>query len=189
MGTVTDLVPVTGLAANFSPMPRRAPPPLGSVICGAANGELSAVGPFWPFAPVVVLSAMGHPASLRHRGRRTRHRSGTRSPIDATRVPCRRVAGARRTDPDLSSGPRPLTRRRPFVHGVRDSTVARSRVVLRQVTRYGGSAWHLPPGRDGEGQWHSAALSRHQRAERSLTDRELVASGPLDDRCNERPKG
>src|ERR1043165_4896671 len=29
MGTLTDPVPVTGLAANFSPMPRIAPPPLG----------------------------------------------------------------------------------------------------------------------------------------------------------------
>ena len=30
MGTVIDPVPVTGLAANFSPMPRIAPPPFGS---------------------------------------------------------------------------------------------------------------------------------------------------------------
>jgi hypothetical protein len=29
-GTVSDAVPVTGLAANVSPMPRRAPPPFGS---------------------------------------------------------------------------------------------------------------------------------------------------------------
>ena len=36
MGTVSDPVPVTGLAANFSPMPRMAPPPLGSDILGAS---------------------------------------------------------------------------------------------------------------------------------------------------------
>src|SRR5438477_9178805 len=29
MGTVMEPVPVTGLAANFSPMPRIAPPPFG----------------------------------------------------------------------------------------------------------------------------------------------------------------
>src|SRR5438876_11331349 len=34
-GTVIVPVPVTGLAANFSPMPRIAPPPLGSEITGA----------------------------------------------------------------------------------------------------------------------------------------------------------
>ena len=34
MGTVIDPVPVTGLAANFSPMPRMAPPPLGRIIAG-----------------------------------------------------------------------------------------------------------------------------------------------------------
>lgn len=33
-GTVIDPVPVTGLAANFSPIPRSAPPPLGSEIAG-----------------------------------------------------------------------------------------------------------------------------------------------------------
>jgi hypothetical protein len=30
IGRVSDPVPVTGLAANFSPMPRIAPPPCGS---------------------------------------------------------------------------------------------------------------------------------------------------------------
>ena len=30
MGTVIDPVPVAGLAANFSPMPRIAPPPFGN---------------------------------------------------------------------------------------------------------------------------------------------------------------
>src|SRR6185436_13951106 len=38
IGTVIEPVPVTGLAANFSPMPRIAPPPLGREILGAANG-------------------------------------------------------------------------------------------------------------------------------------------------------
>ena len=41
-GTVMEPVPVTGLAANFSPMPRMAPPPLDSDKLGA----LTAVG--WP---------------------------------------------------------------------------------------------------------------------------------------------
>src|SRR6478736_3481011 len=45
MGMVNDAVPVTGFAANFSPMPRTAPPPLGRVICGAATvNSLSARG-------------------------------------------------------------------------------------------------------------------------------------------------
>src|SRR6266702_5962875 len=35
MGTVMEPVPVTGLAANFSPMPRMAPPPFGSERGGA----------------------------------------------------------------------------------------------------------------------------------------------------------
>ena len=35
IGTDIDPVPVTGLAANFSPIPRIAPPPLGSTIDGA----------------------------------------------------------------------------------------------------------------------------------------------------------
>src|ERR1700674_5647653 len=33
-GTVSAPVPVTGFAANFSPIPRIAPPPLGSEIAG-----------------------------------------------------------------------------------------------------------------------------------------------------------
>ena len=36
MGTLMEPVPVTGLAANFSPMPRIAPPPFGSEIEGGA---------------------------------------------------------------------------------------------------------------------------------------------------------
>jgi hypothetical protein len=35
IGTDIEPVPVTGLAANFSPIPRIAPPPLGSEIEGA----------------------------------------------------------------------------------------------------------------------------------------------------------
>jgi hypothetical protein len=37
MGTVIEPVPVTGFAANFSPIPRIAPPPLGRVIAGGAT--------------------------------------------------------------------------------------------------------------------------------------------------------
>ena len=36
IGTVIEPVPVTGFAANFSPIPRMAPPPLSIVIAGAA---------------------------------------------------------------------------------------------------------------------------------------------------------
>src|SRR6059058_4812446 len=35
MGTVMEPVPVTGLAANFSPTPRIAPPPFGRAIAGS----------------------------------------------------------------------------------------------------------------------------------------------------------
>ena len=42
MGTVIEPVPVTGLAANFSPMPRIAPPPFGREICGALTRNVSA---------------------------------------------------------------------------------------------------------------------------------------------------
>jgi hypothetical protein len=41
MGIESEPVPVTGFAVNFSPMLRMAPPPLGAVICGAKNAELS----------------------------------------------------------------------------------------------------------------------------------------------------
>jgi hypothetical protein len=34
MGTLTDAVPVTGFAPNFSPIPRIAPPPFGRDIEG-----------------------------------------------------------------------------------------------------------------------------------------------------------
>src|SRR5436190_7790013 len=39
IGTVIEPVPVTGLAANFSPMPRMAPPPLGRVRFGTTDGS------------------------------------------------------------------------------------------------------------------------------------------------------
>src|SRR5881397_3600054 len=38
MGTVMEPVPVTGLAENFSPIPRIAPPPLGSEMAGERAG-------------------------------------------------------------------------------------------------------------------------------------------------------
>ena len=44
-GIVSDLVPVAGLAVNFSSMPQIATPPLGRVICGGANSDGSAVAP------------------------------------------------------------------------------------------------------------------------------------------------
>ena len=61
IGRVIEPVPVTGLAANFSPIPRIAPPPLGSEICGAVNGEASAL-PFLSLSPVVPFSAMACPS-------------------------------------------------------------------------------------------------------------------------------
>jgi len=39
-------VPVAGFAPNFSPMPRMAPPPFGSVTCGGVNGAGAASFPF-----------------------------------------------------------------------------------------------------------------------------------------------
>src|SRR4051812_41115530 len=45
MGTVTAPVPVAGLAANFSPMPRIAPPPLGSATAGGVARCGAAVCP------------------------------------------------------------------------------------------------------------------------------------------------
>jgi hypothetical protein len=41
IGTLIEPVPVTGLAANFSPMPRIAPPPLGREILGAEKLDCS----------------------------------------------------------------------------------------------------------------------------------------------------
>src|SRR5206468_1533511 len=55
IGTVIEPVPVTGLAANFSPIPRIAPPPLGREIDGAETWKLcfpleSDCGPCGEFA-------------------------------------------------------------------------------------------------------------------------------------------
>jgi hypothetical protein len=41
IGKVIEPVPVTGLAANFSPTPRIAPPPMGKEMVGAANAFFS----------------------------------------------------------------------------------------------------------------------------------------------------
>lgn len=46
MGTVMEPVPVTGLAANFSPMPRMALPPLESEMAGVAGWLLAAASSF-----------------------------------------------------------------------------------------------------------------------------------------------
>ena len=40
MGTDSEPVPVTGLAANFLPMPRMAPPPLGRLVAGDAVAKV-----------------------------------------------------------------------------------------------------------------------------------------------------
>src|SRR5215211_6345657 len=45
MGTLIEPVPVTGLAENFSPIPRMAPPPLGSDMEGGDNWVLPTVPP------------------------------------------------------------------------------------------------------------------------------------------------
>lgn len=70
MGTDIEPVPVTGLAANFSPMPRMAPPPLGNWIVGVEASELEGDG--WPW------SAGERCASSDLIGRpRRRHRQGS----------------------------------------------------------------------------------------------------------------
>jgi hypothetical protein len=61
IGTVAAPEPLTGLAANFSPSPRIAPPPLGREIEGAAKAEdlstesllLTARFP-WPSVPIAL---------------------------------------------------------------------------------------------------------------------------------------
>lgn len=54
MGTDIEPVPVTGLAANFSPIPRMAPPPLGREMVGAETWfvaeEDSILLPFGPLS-------------------------------------------------------------------------------------------------------------------------------------------
>jgi len=56
MGTLIEPVPVTGLAANFSPMPRIAPPPFGRAMAGAENFDCSGGLLFSCFALGDVLS-------------------------------------------------------------------------------------------------------------------------------------
>src|SRR5262249_1706454 len=72
MGTVIDPVPVTGLAANVSPIPRTAPPPLGKEIDGGVNGRSAPPrsGSFWPRMPVP--RRRGRSAGGRGRGARGR---------------------------------------------------------------------------------------------------------------------
>jgi hypothetical protein len=54
MGIVIEPVPVTGLAANFSPIPRIAPPPLGRETAGGLTlGGLGAPGDEPPSVAVV----------------------------------------------------------------------------------------------------------------------------------------
>src|SRR5215217_5679688 len=58
MGTLSEPVPVTGLAENFSPIPLMAPPPLGSDMAGGDEGMPSvgsprALSPLEPADPSV----------------------------------------------------------------------------------------------------------------------------------------
>src|SRR5215212_2780405 len=50
MGTLSEPVPVTGLAENFSPIPLMAPPPLGSDMAGG-DERVSAAPPWALFPP------------------------------------------------------------------------------------------------------------------------------------------
>ena len=56
MGMLSEPVPVTALAENFSPMPRMAPPPLGRLIWGALKGDAAEV--VLPALPVSTSSAI-----------------------------------------------------------------------------------------------------------------------------------
>ena len=65
-----DPVPVTGFAENFSPMPRMAPPPLGSEIDGGVEAEAlevpefpAAFPLFCPSVAAVLGAADAEPAS------------------------------------------------------------------------------------------------------------------------------
>jgi hypothetical protein len=49
MGMLSEPVPVTGFAANYSPIPRMAPPPLGKDMAGGEEKALPAEAP--PLAP------------------------------------------------------------------------------------------------------------------------------------------
>ena len=63
MGTDMEPVPVMGLAANFSPIPRMAPPPLGREIVGAeiwfVAGAESVPLPFGPLSSATDVSTEG----------------------------------------------------------------------------------------------------------------------------------
>ena len=69
MGIVIDPVPVTGLAANFSAMPRIAPPPLGNEIVGIEGPLKLLAGGFADSSLSVVvfflLQALGNRAKTR----------------------------------------------------------------------------------------------------------------------------
>ena|SRR5438876_879203 len=64
IGTVIEPVPVTGFAANFSPIPRIAPPPLGSEMVGGVNGVRSAA-PFSEFFLSAIVQFSAAPGSAR----------------------------------------------------------------------------------------------------------------------------
>ena len=57
IGTLREPVPVTGFAANFSPMPRTAPPPFGKDNCGAATPNFWSEEAWWS-AVLLRLSAI-----------------------------------------------------------------------------------------------------------------------------------
>jgi len=98
IGTVSDAVPLTGLAPNFSPMPRMAPPPWGRATDGAAGCRSpSAEGGASP------LSAMWHQRDDRgHRFRAARLVSAggvaRTDPRLAVTTPTRRPPGRRYTN-------------------------------------------------------------------------------------------
>src|SRR5829696_6226057 len=50
MGTLREPVPVTGLAENFSPIPRMAPPPLGNDMVGG-DERVRSILPSWASSP------------------------------------------------------------------------------------------------------------------------------------------
>ena len=54
MGTVRLPVPVTGFAADFSPMPLMAPPPLGSDSVGPVETGLGTGSLLFPLSPVLL---------------------------------------------------------------------------------------------------------------------------------------
>jgi hypothetical protein len=57
IGTLIEPVPVTGFAANFSPMPQIAPPPFGSESDGADTENESRVGAPFPAAVSLFLDS------------------------------------------------------------------------------------------------------------------------------------